>query len=332
MFVLCTQEKHATVVIGMVDGFDTMKKERDEAVKGLAAAVKEAAMYKACLEGKFGLPGSESGAAGTKKAQKSSAQSSASSSSSKHCPLCTKHFTSKIEALKKTHADEVAKLQQSVKQWTAKFDGRLEAKTYSHRFRERENELRLCIETLERDLTKARTELREKRACFDTHMVATLKHKAVAKELAAVKELFAQAAARVAELEKSVMQVDDLWRNLLNKCILHGLPECCSLPFRTLSSQISRKSTTPRSSVPNGRTRCPVHRHCSSRLSWTLSSLGRGSVRSMKKISFSPTARFAPSTTVTLGARRRPGDRKEGTLPVAAVIGWMGSRKGSLNE
>jgi ribosomal protein L44E len=213
------QEKHATVVIGMVDGFDTMKKERDEAVKGLAAAVKEAAMYKACLEGKFGLPGSESGAGGTKKAQKSSAQSSASSSSSKHCPLCTKHFTSKIEALKKTHSDEVAKLQQSVKQWTAKFDGRLEAKTYSHRFRERENELRLCIETLERDLTKARTELREKRACFDTHMVATLKHKAVVKELTVIKEQFALATSRVAELEKSVMQVDDL----LNKFILHGL-------------------------------------------------------------------------------------------------------------
>ena len=185
------KEKHATVVIGMVDSVDEMKKERDDAVKKLAAAVEEGKVFKDCLEGKFG--------ASTSKAEVES--------KSKLCSPCSKIYTAKIETLKKTHTEEVAKLQKSVKQWTAKFDARLEANTLSHRFCDREKELRQRIEFLDLELRRARTEIKEKRANFDTHMVSTLKHKGLAKELLAIKPQFALAIARVAELEKSVMQV-----------------------------------------------------------------------------------------------------------------------------
>ena len=45
------QEKHATVVIGMVDGVDAQKKERDAAVGELRRVTQEAKRYKECLEG-----------------------------------------------------------------------------------------------------------------------------------------------------------------------------------------------------------------------------------------------------------------------------------------
>jgi hypothetical protein len=178
----------------MVDGVEAMKKERDEAVKSLRAAVDEAKLYKDCLEGRFGI------STETKK-------EGSASSSSKLCPPCGKLYTAKTDSLKKKHADEVAKLHLSVKQWTAKFDARLEASTIAHRFRDCRNELSQRIETMDRELTRARSEISEKRANFDTHMVSTLRHKAIAKELVAVKAQLELASARVAELEKSVMQV-----------------------------------------------------------------------------------------------------------------------------
>jgi hypothetical protein len=199
------QEKHATVVIGMVDGVDAMKKERDDAVKSLRAAVDEAKMYKDCLEGKFGF--GTAGETSSSSTSSSSKPSSSAGSKPKLCAPCGKLYTARLDTLKKKHADEVAKLQLSVKQWTAKFDARLEASAFSHRFRDRENELLLRLETTERDLAKARSEIREKRANFDTHMVSTLRHKAIAKELVAVKAELGYAKARVAELERSVMQV-----------------------------------------------------------------------------------------------------------------------------
>ena len=45
------QEKHATVVIGMFDGTDAMRKERDAAVGELKKVALEAKKYKECLEG-----------------------------------------------------------------------------------------------------------------------------------------------------------------------------------------------------------------------------------------------------------------------------------------
>lgn len=184
------QEKHATVVIGMVDGVDAMKKERDDAVKKLAAAVQEANVFRECLEGKYGGSASKSAA-----------------SKSKLCAPCNKLHNVKIDLIKKKHAEEMAKLQHAVKQWTVKYDAKLEAHSFSHRFRDRENELKQRVEVLEQELCKVKVELREKRANFDTHMVSTLKHKAIAREVVAVKEQFELARARVAELEKSVLQV-----------------------------------------------------------------------------------------------------------------------------
>lgn len=180
----------------MVDSVDAMKKERDEVVKKLAAAVQEANVFKECLEGRFGVTG------GGKASKKGAA-----AAASKTCPPCNKLYTAKIEAIKKNHADEINKLQLAVKQWTVKYDARLEAHVFSHRFRDRENELRQRVEVLELELCKVGNELREKKANFDTHMVSTLKHKAIAKELAAMKENFELAKSRVVELEKSVMQV-----------------------------------------------------------------------------------------------------------------------------
>ena len=180
----------------MVDSVDAMKKERDEAVKKLAAAVQEANVFKECLEGRCGVTG------GGKASKKGAA-----AAASKTCPPCNKLYTAKIEAIKKNHADEINKLQLAVKQWTVKYDARLEAHVFSHRFRDRENELRQRVEVLELELCKVGNELREKKANFDTHMVSTLKHKAIAKELAAMKENFELAKSRVVELEKSVMQV-----------------------------------------------------------------------------------------------------------------------------
>jgi hypothetical protein len=49
--ILHSQEKHAMVVIGMVDGVDAMKKERDAAVGELKKVAREAKQYKECLEG-----------------------------------------------------------------------------------------------------------------------------------------------------------------------------------------------------------------------------------------------------------------------------------------
>ena len=50
---LTPQEKHATVVIGMVDGVDAMRKERDAAVGELKKVELEAKKYKECLEGEW---------------------------------------------------------------------------------------------------------------------------------------------------------------------------------------------------------------------------------------------------------------------------------------
>jgi hypothetical protein len=49
------KEKHATVVIGMVDGVDAMRKERDAAVGELKKVALEAKKYKECLEGEVEL-------------------------------------------------------------------------------------------------------------------------------------------------------------------------------------------------------------------------------------------------------------------------------------
>ena len=192
-----SQEKHATVVIGMVDGVDAMKKQRNEAVRNLAAAVKEANVFRECLEGKFGMSGDGGGAS----------KSKAAASKSKLCAPCNKVYNMKLDLIKKNHADELGKLQLSVKHWTVKYDAKLEAHAFSHRFRDRENELRQRVEVLEHELCRVKVELREKKANFDTHMVSTLKHKAIAKEIVAVKEHFELAKSRVAELEKSVLQV-----------------------------------------------------------------------------------------------------------------------------
>jgi hypothetical protein len=47
------KEKHATVVIGMVDGVDAMRKERDAAAGELKKVELEAKKYKECLEGEW---------------------------------------------------------------------------------------------------------------------------------------------------------------------------------------------------------------------------------------------------------------------------------------
>lgn len=163
-------------------------------------------MFRDCLEGKFAMPGS----AGTGKplpGSSSSKDGPAGDAPPKLCQPCGRLYNARLDALQKRHAEEIAKLQKSVRQWTAKFDARLEASAIAHRFREREDELRVRIEALEQELGRARVELREKRATFDTHMASTLRHKAIAKELAATKEQLGAARARVAELEKSAMQV-----------------------------------------------------------------------------------------------------------------------------
>ena len=205
------------VVISMVDGVDAMKKERDEAVKKLAAAVKEANVFRECLEGKFGVEGGASKSAASK---------------SKLCAPCNKIHAVKIDLMKKKHTEEIGKLQHAVKQWTVKYDARLEAHAFSHRFRDRENELRQRVEVLEQELCKVKVELREKRANFDTHMVSTLKHKAIAREIVVMKEQFELAKSRIAELEKSVMQVMMIFVNAVivlffsNNVFFAGLCRC----------------------------------------------------------------------------------------------------------
>ena len=94
-----------------------------------------------------------------------------------------------------------------MKFWTDKFDAKIEAHLLAQRFRDRETELRQRIETLERDLAKSVRELREKKINSDTHMVSTLKHKAIAKEMVVVKAQFEDMKERLEEMEKSVQQV-----------------------------------------------------------------------------------------------------------------------------
>ena len=128
-------------------------------------------------------------------------------SKSTMCAPCTKSHTAKLEMLTAKHATEVEKLQQTVKRLTAKLDAKLEAHVLAQRFRDRETELKQRIETLEQELGKTARELREKRINLDTHMASTLRHKAVAKELAHLKEQYEAAKARIAEMDTSIMQV-----------------------------------------------------------------------------------------------------------------------------
>ncbi len=86
------QEKHATVEISMVDCVEAMKKERNEAVKNLRAAVEEANMYKDCLEGKFGL--ATCCEAASKGLSSSKPSSSSSDSKLKLCLPCGKLYAS----------------------------------------------------------------------------------------------------------------------------------------------------------------------------------------------------------------------------------------------
>ena len=115
--------------------------------------------------------------------------------------------TAKLEALGAKHKAEVEQLQQTVTQLTARLDAKLEAHAVAQRFREREDELRKRVEALEQELARTVRELREKRANLDTHMASTLRHKAIAKELASVKEQYAAAATKLADMERSVLQV-----------------------------------------------------------------------------------------------------------------------------
>ena len=115
--------------------------------------------------------------------------------------------TAKLEALGAKHTAEVEQLQQSVKKLKAKLDAKLEAHVLAHRFRDREDELRKRVEALEQELARAVREIREKKANLDTHMASTLRHKAIAKELVNVKELYEVAKTRLADMERSVMQV-----------------------------------------------------------------------------------------------------------------------------
>ena len=94
-----------------------------------------------------------------------------------------------------------------MKFWTDKFDAKIEAHLLAQRFRDRETELRQRIETLERDLAKSVRELREKKVNSDMHMASTLKHKAIAREMVAVKAQFEDMKERLEEMEKSVQQV-----------------------------------------------------------------------------------------------------------------------------
>ena len=122
------------------------------------------------------------------------------------CAPCTKRHTAKLEALSAKHTIEIEKLQHAVKRLTAKLDAKLEAHVLAQRFRDRETEFKQRIEGLEQQLGKTARELREKRITLDTHMASTLRHKAIAKELAHLKELYEVAKARIAEMETSMAQ------------------------------------------------------------------------------------------------------------------------------
>ena len=128
--------------------------------------------------------------------------------------------TAKLEALGAKHTAEVEQLQQSVKKLKAKLDAKLEAHVLAHRFRDREDELRKRVEALEQELARAVREIREKKANLDTHMASTLRHKAIAKELVNVKELYEVAKTRLADMERSVMQVCVALQRLLFRFFL----------------------------------------------------------------------------------------------------------------
>ena len=147
--------------------------------------------------GRFGIESADGGSSSSSKKPKAKPL----------CSPCARVHTAKLEALTAKHKAEVEQLQQSVKRLTVKLDAKLEAHVLAHRFRDREDELRKRNEALEQELAKAVRELREKRANFDTHMASTLRHKAIAKELASVKEQYEATKTRLAEVERSVMQV-----------------------------------------------------------------------------------------------------------------------------
>jgi DNA repair exonuclease SbcCD ATPase subunit len=156
--------------------------------------------------GRFGIDSADGGSSSSSKKPKAKPL----------CSPCARVHTAKLEALTAKHKAEVEQLQQSVKRLTVKLDAKLEAHVLAHRFRDREDELRKRNEALEQELGKAVRELREKRANFDTHMASTLRHKAIAKELASVKEQYEAAKTRLAEVERSVMQVCCCMDSLMN--------------------------------------------------------------------------------------------------------------------
>ena len=154
------------------------------------------------LSGRFGIA-SETGEVVASSAGKKQGKQPKSSM----CVSCTKRHTAKLEALSAKHTAEIEKLQHTIKRLTAKLDAKLEAHVLAQRFRDRETELKQRNEGLEQELGKTARELREKRITLDTHMASTLRHKAIAKELAHLKELYEVAKARVAEMETSMVQV-----------------------------------------------------------------------------------------------------------------------------